>query len=250
MRVENSYIPVSGVGETTERRIWEAGATDWASFDPDLVGPTIGERIETFIRQAEPRLESGDVAFFAERFPTAEQWRLCENFRDDILYLDIETTGLDRYRNSVTTVSLYRDGRVRTLVQGRDLSADRLRREFDDAKLLATFNGSQFDVPFLEASFDVDVDLPHLDLRFLAQRLDLTGGLKSIEQTIGIGRDRPDISGREAVRLWHEYERGNPAALETLIEYNREDTTNLKTLLDVVTDRLHERVAPTPTFPE
>ena len=247
VRVENSFIPVRGVGETTERELWNAGVTEWDAFDPDVVGPTIADRIETFIETARPRLEAGDATFFAEQFPSTEQWRLYENFRDDALFLDIETTGLDHQRDSVTTVSVHRDTETTTLVQGRDLSERRLHTVFDDAKLLVTFNGRQFDVPFLERSFGMNIDLPHLDLRYLCGRLDLTGGLKAVERSLGIERDRPDISGREAVRLWREYERGDRQALETLITYNREDTVNLEALLDTVTTRLHETIAP-PTF--
>jgi len=74
------------------------------------------------------------------------------------------------------------------------------------------------------------------------KRLGLSGGLKPIERQLGIERDRPDISGRDAVRLWHQYERGDEAALDTLVSYNREDTVNLRTLADVVCDALHEDV--------
>jgi uncharacterized protein YprB with RNaseH-like and TPR domain len=66
--------------------------------------------------------------------------------------------------------------------------------------------------------------------------------LKPIERELGLDRDRPDISGRDAVRLWHEYERGDQSALDTLVEYNREDTVNLRRLLDEVTGTLHDRV--------
>lgn len=244
VRIENSYIPVRGVGETTERSLWEAGATHWDNFDPGLAGDTLGERIERFIETAEPRLEAGDATFFADQFPSTEQWRLYDNFRADTLFLDIETTGLDQRRNSVTTVSVHRDGETRTFVQGRDLTADRVQSVLDDAALLATFNGVQFDVPFLEAELGLDIDLPHLDLMHLGRRIGLTGGLKAVEREVGVDRDRPDISGREAVRLWREYERGDQAALETLISYNREDTVNLESLLDVMAERLHDRVAP------
>jgi uncharacterized protein YprB with RNaseH-like and TPR domain len=248
VRIEQSYIPVRGVGETTERSLWEQGATHWSRFDPGLLGEKTGRRVEDFIARAEPRLETRDVDFFAREFPDDAQWRLYENFREDMLFLDIETTGLDHHRDVVTTVSLHRDGETTTLVRGRDLTADRLQSHLEDAGLLGTFNGAQFDVPFLEAELGLDIELPHLDLRFLGQRLGLTGGLKQIEQTIGIEREKPDISGRDAIRLWREYERGDRAALETLIEYNRADTVNLETLLDVVVERLDESVRP-PSWP-
>lgn len=244
MRIEQSYIPVRGVGEKTERSLWEQGAIHWNRFDRDLLGEKTGERVEAFIERAEPRLETRDVDFFAREFPDQAQWRLYKNFREATLFLDIETTGLDHHRDVVTTVSLHRDGETVTLVRGRDLTADRLQTHLEEAGLLGTFNGAQFDVPFLEAELGIDIDLPHLDLRFLSQRLGLTGGLKQIERTIGIEREKPDISGRDAIRLWREYERGDQAALDTLVEYNRADTVNLEELLDIVVSRLEETIRP------
>lgn len=244
MRIEQSYIPVRGVGETTERSLWEEGATHWNRFEPDLLGEKTGRRVEDFIARAEPRLETRDVDFFAREFPDRAQWRLYENFREQTLFLDIETTGLDHHRDVVTTVSLHRDGETETLVRGRDLTAGRLQSHLEAAGLLGTFNGAQFDVPFLEAELGIDVDLPHLDLRFLCQRLGLTGGLKQIERSIGIEREMPDISGRDAIRLWRQYERGDRAALDTLVEYNRADTVNLEALLEVVVAQLDESIRP------
>jgi len=245
VRVENSFIPVEGVGETTERRLWEQGITHWEEFDPDAVGPTTAERIQSFIDRASDRLAADDSSFFAREFPSSEQWRLFETFRDGALFFDIETTGLDADRNKVTTVSAHLDGQTETLVQGRDLSDETLRELFADADLLVTFNGKRFDVPFLETNFDVSLaDKPHLDLMYPCRRLDLTGGLKAIEGEIGIGRDRPDISGKEAVELWYQYERGDESALETLVSYNREDVENLKPLAERVNERLERSLLP------
>ena len=112
----------------------------------------------------------------------------------------------------------------------------------DDASLLVSFNGIRFDQPFLETSFGVDVDVPHLDLMYPCKTVGLDGGLKQVERDIGVERDRPDISGRDAVRLWREHESGVDGALDTLISYNREDAVNLKTLADEVTTTLHEQI--------
>jgi hypothetical protein len=232
------------VGETTERRLWNRGVREWDDFHRDVegVGPTTAERIEAFIDEARPRLVDRDTAYFARTFPSSERWRLYESFREDACFFDIETTGLDHERDRVTTVSLHRDGETRTLVRGDDLTADALAEAFADAGLLVTFNGARFDVPFLETSFDVDLDYPHLDLMYACRSAGLTGGLKTVERAVGIERDRPDLSGRDAVRLWRQYERGDREALDTLVSYNRADTVNLATLADRVTSRLDEQL--------
>ena len=242
MRVENSFIGVRGVGEKTERQLWESGITHWDAFEPEPVGPTTADRIETFIDEGRRRLADDDVAYFDEQFPSGERWRVYETFADRACFFDIETTGLDEHRNQVTTVSFHQGGETGTLVAGDDLTAERLRATVGDADLLVTFNGKRFDVPFLEANFDVDLDLPHLDLMYTCKQIGLSGGLKQIEQDIGIERDRPDLSGRDAVRLWKEHERGEDGSLETLISYNREDAVNLRTLADTVTARLDDQV--------
>ena len=242
MRIENSFIPVRGVGEATERRLWNDGVTHWNAFDGSTVGATTERRIREFIATARDRLDAGDAALFDDAFPSSSRWRLYENFRDGACFFDIETTGLDARHNDVTTVSFHRAGETTTLVRGEDLTRTAVADQLADASLLVTFNGKRFDVPFLERSFDLDIDRPHVDLMYPCRQLDLTGGLKAIERTVGIDRDRPELSGRDAVRLWHQYERGDEQALSTLVSYNRADTANLESLMDIVADRLHDEV--------
>jgi uncharacterized protein YprB with RNaseH-like and TPR domain len=243
MRVENSFIPAPGVGETTERRLWEHGVTHWDEFDGS--GPGVGdataENIYDFIDDARTALDAGDTTFFAETMPNNAMWRLYENVADDVAFFDIETTGLDKRASEVTTVSVHRGGDTTTLVQGDDLTRENLQ-ELLDASLLVSFNGKRFDQPFVEYNYDCTLDSPHLDLMYLCKRLDLSGGLKTIEQDLGIDRGGMDVDGREAVRLWHRYEDGDEAALDRLVEYNRYDAQNLQTLLDTVTEQLHDRV--------
>ena len=245
MRLANSFIPVEGVGERTERRLWRAGVTHWDDFCGATVpgvGPTLADRIGSFIGEATDRLAVGDARFFEAALPTSERWRLVEDFSDRTTYLDIETTGLDPRWADVTVVGLHDAAGTRTLVRGDDLTADAVRRALADTALLVTFNGAQFDVPFLESALGVGFDGSHLDLRYPCKRLGLAGGLKAIERSVGLERDRPDLSGRDAVRLWHAHERGDDGALETLLAYNLEDVVHLEALTRFVCDRLHDEV--------
>ncbi|MCL9817289.1 ribonuclease H-like domain-containing protein [Natronocalculus amylovorans] len=240
MRIENSFIPVEGVGTQTEQNLWQQGITHWDAFDRSAVGPATGKRIEQFIDEAQSHLGDPDARFFDTRFPSSERWRLYENFRDRACFFDIETTGLDSSRNVVTTVSYHQNGDTTTLVRGDNLTAERIREMCADASLLVSFNGIRFDQPFLEDCFELSIETPHLDLMYPCKKLGLSGGLKPIEREIGIERDRPDISGLDAVRLWQEHTQGRDGSLETLVSYNREDAVNLKRLTETVTNRLHE----------
>lgn len=245
MRVENSFLPAAGVGERTERRLWQHGVTHWTDFDGD--GPGIGdataENIYSFIDAAERALDAGNTSFFADALPSGELWRLYENVADDVAFFDIETTGLDQHSSVVTTVSVHRGGDTTTLVRGSDLTAERLQALLD-APMVASFNGKRFDAPFLEHHFDLSLDSPHLDLMYPCRRLDLTGGLKQVERDLGVDRaEVDDVDGREAVRLWRRYAEDNDeAALDRLVTYNQYDTQNLQAILDAVAERLHRDV--------
>lgn len=242
VRLENSFIGAQGVGEVTERSLWEAGVTHWDEFQGEEVGPTRAAHIDEFIESARDRLAAQDARYFVNRLPNSECWRLYENFRSRACFFDIESTGLDHRRNKVTTVTFLQNGDQKTLVRGDDLTAPAVQAELDAADLLVTYNGSRFDIPFLETSLGVTVDSPHLDAMRVCHALGLTGGLTAAESALGIDRDRPDISGRDAVRLWREHEAGRDGALETLVAYNQEDTINLRHVMDAAVDRLDDRI--------
>ena len=247
MRVENSFVPVHGVGEKTERRLWRDGVTDWERFEDrgeDTLGGKRHDRVLGYIDEARDALNAGDASFFGETFPDTELWRMYRNFDDETCFFDIETTGLDAERNVVTTVTFHVGGQTTTLVRGDDLTPGNVRGILDEASLVVSYNGRRFDEPFLETDLGVEFDLPHVDLMYPCRRVGLTGGLKAVEDALGVGRgeDVDDVDGREAVRLWHAYEDGDTAALERLIEYNRYDTENLRAVLDAVHDRLHKEV--------
>jgi len=196
-------------------------------------------------------LRARDAGWFARRLPEREHWRLYPEFAAEAAFLDIETTGLSPYDGIVTVTSVHGAGQVRSFVAGEDL--EELPAYLRRFGVLVTFNGSRFDVPFLRATFpQLEPPPAHIDLRFVLYRLGLSGGLKRIEATLGVG-DRSGVEGvdgLQAVRLWQEYRRGNPAALERLVRYNRADTSNLVPLLELAVHELSLRLlGTTPTGP-
>ena len=243
MELESSFIQIPGIGKRTEQKLWSQGITDWhTGASASVLGPTKRRKLALFANEAETELAAGNIEYFAGALPNRARWRLAETFRDQATALDIETTGLEPTTNQVTTVSLHGPAGTRTLIQGQDLTADRLQAELDRSGMLVTYNGARFDIPFLEKRFNLDIDQPHLDLMYDCQRLGWTGGLKTVEEILGIERSVPDVDGLEAVRLWHRYQDGDEHALDRLVEYNREDTRTLLPIMDQITAALDQEV--------
>jgi len=244
MRVENSFVPVRGVGEKTERRLWRDGVTDWSAFEEsDALGATRRDRVLGFVEEARDALDRRDAGFFGDALPDGELWRMYRNFDVGACFFDIETTGLSADRDVVTTVSFHRGGGTKTLVRGDDLTPGNVAAEFEKSDVVVSYNGRRFDAPFIEQNLGVTVEAPHVDLMYLCRRLGLTGGLKSVEDALGVGREGvEDVDGREAVRLWRAYEDGDTDALERLVRYNRYDAENLRDVLEEVHERLHDEV--------
>ena len=243
MRLENSFIQIPQVGETTERRLWENGITDWRmDIDTAPIRPAAKSAIQAFAQEAAVELDAENVHYFNERLPSKARWRLADSFDDRATALDIETTGLDPTNSVVTTVSFTGPRGTRTLVRGQDLTTERLAAEFDAVDFIITYNGARFDLPFLTEHFDIAIDVPHLDLLYPCRRAGLTGGLKAVEHELGIQRELPDVDGRMAIRLWRQAERGDDTALSQLIRYNQEDTETLFPVLSEVTDVLDRQV--------
>ncbi|PSG98592.1 MAG: exonuclease [Nanohaloarchaea archaeon SW_7_43_1] len=243
MKLENSFILAPGIGEKTEQKLWKNNVTHWDEVSQtNAIGNTRRETLEGFLKKARKNLKVGNSYFFGDKLPNKSLWRAYRNFEEDACFFDIETTGLDKSRNRVTTIAFHRNGETRTLVRGQNLTRENIQREISNSSMLVTFNGKKFDQPFLEHSFDLDVDTTHLDLMYPCKRIGLSGGLKKIEKQIGIDRDLEDVDGREAVRLWKKYEnKNNEDALDKLVEYNGYDARNLQELAEIIHERLESR---------
>jgi hypothetical protein len=233
----------------TESELWLRGVRDWSDLRGASGSPAVarleGPAIERELDESERALAERRVDWFARRLPASEAWRLYPVFRPETAFLDIETTGLSPYEGIVTVVTVHGGGKTRSFVADDDL--EELPSYLGRFGVLATFNGRRFDVPFLEFRFPELVAPPaHIDLRYLLYRIGYAGGLKRIEQTLGLG-DRSGVEGihgLDAVRLWEEYRRGRTDSLERLVRYNRADTVNLEPLLDFATRELRRRLLP------
>ena len=153
-------------------------------------------------------------------------------------YLDIETTGLSRLYDKITVIGVYRcNGTDSELIQlvGERATRDSLLKALGDVNTIYTYNGSRFDLPFINASLGIDLEAEfrHHDLMYDCWRNNLYGGFKAVERQLGIPRQLQGVGGFEAVLLWWWYQNdGDQNALDLLLQYNKEDVVNLKTLRD------------------
>ncbi|MFP4402039.1 MAG: ribonuclease H-like domain-containing protein [Candidatus Nanoarchaeia archaeon] len=182
------------------------------------------------IQESKEALEKKNWNYFTKKLLSKYHYKLLP-LTNSTAYVDIETTGLSREYHYITTIGIYDGKSSHIYVRGIDLEDAFLELEKYD--VIVTFNGKQFDMPFIEHTCNKKFECVHLDLRFMLKELGLSGGLKRIERELGLQRDEEvaQIDGFFAVELWKRYQRGDDNALELLKKYNIEDIENLEVLL-------------------
>jgi uncharacterized protein len=169
-------------------------------------------------------------------------------------YLDIETN----YVGQFTDQRLFRDSKnhqltvvgIRvveepndTFVQlvGEHITRAAVMGALDGVDRLLTFNGRSipdkvkgyvgFDFPVIAAQLGVvlDQEFDHLDLLPECWKAGLYGGLKKVEETLGLKRELPGKDGLWAQQTWPQYKAsGDAKLLAELLAYNKEDVFMLR----------------------
>jgi len=216
-----TFRHLSGISARVEQHLWASDIRNWDELLAHPAPPLGPTRLRSACEQLElsqTHLADGNPHWFRDRLPARDLWRIFPEFRTSVVYLDIETTGLDRGRDAVTTIALYDGGSIRTYVQGRNLPD--FVRDIQNYALLVTYNGKCFDVPFIESALRTRLPQVHIDLRHLLHSLGLRGGLKGCERQLGLSRGELDgVDGYFAVLLWRSTHRtirriGNAARLQ------------------------------------
>jgi uncharacterized protein YprB with RNaseH-like and TPR domain/predicted nuclease with RNAse H fold/dephospho-CoA kinase len=241
-----TFCHLRGISADRERALWKSGVTSWDEFEkrhePQLSLFSGGARRDSLLKELElsrRALEQRQLEYFAEKLPRREHYRLAYAFPEDTIFLDIETTGLSRHYDYITLVGISRGSSYLVHLKGCDPAP--IIDAINLAKVIVTFNGSLFDLPFLSKELnELRIPKVHVDLRFLARRIGLKGGQKEIEEKLSLKRPREiaDLRGESAPVLWHRFRRGDEEALKTLILYNHADIHGMKGIFDHVGSRL------------
>ena len=233
--LERTFQLTRGVGPWRERDLWARELATWSDFEESAKsGVVMNERLDRELLEAIARardaLQRRSLSELATLVPVKEHWRLYGHFVDEVAFFDIEADN----EHAPTVVGVMDRQGVASFRRGHDL--DLLPARLAKSALWVTFNGSVFDVPALEKAFeDFPKPLVHLDLRFLIRHAKLKGGLKGVEDSIGLGRPLhlKGVKGLDAIRLWREWIFNRElGALRLLVEYNLYDAINLRSVLE------------------
>jgi uncharacterized protein YprB with RNaseH-like and TPR domain/predicted nuclease with RNAse H fold/dephospho-CoA kinase len=239
--LQHTFQHLRGFSEHRERQLWQKHVYTLSAlarltpqqerlFTDVVDDPTRGQgEIEASLAA----LTKGDADFFAQRLPKREHFRIALAFPNDTIFLDIETTGLSRVYNHITVVGWFLNGSYGFFVRGQSAAA--LKEALKRAKVIVTFNGSLFDLPFINHELpQLRVPSVHVDVRFLARRIGLSGGQKLIEEQLDVVRDSAvsNVTGEFAPVLWADYKRGDIEPLRRLLQYNAADIRGMRLIFD------------------
>ncbi len=238
-----TFCHAQGLGLASEQRLWDVGILSWedALKNPSALPLSDVKKQLLFpvLEDSRAALERGDSRWFQKNFPSNTLWRGAKAFEESVAYVDIETDG-GYDADSVTVIGLFNGYETKLYVKEQNL--EDFVSDISHYKLLVTFFGTGFDLPFLRRRFpELTLDQLHIDLCPALRRLGQAGGLKAIEQRLGIrrGDEIEGMNGMDAVYLWARWERHrDKAALDRLLAYNRADIENLKLLLEWAYPRL------------
>lgn len=166
---------------------------------------------------------------------------------EDLVFFDLETTGLSSSPVFLIGVMIWaNDGLTTRQFFARDYSEERaivslFAECMQDKKMLVSFNGKSFDLPYMRArsaavGVDFDFDGPHLDLLHVSRRAwknQLPNcKLQTLEAHI-CGRHRTgDIPGHAIPQAYHDYVHSKDARhMVSTLEHNRLDLITLAELM-------------------
>jgi len=243
--IKNSFIFLEGVSHTSEKNLKKQRIKTWNDFLEKKHIKGMGKVRKGYydrkLLEAKENLIKNNSSYFINKLPQSETWRLYNYFRDEACFLDIEISNVDD--GFITLIGIYDGIETKTMIKNVNLDTNKLKQELEKYKLIVTFNGATFDIPFIKKKYpNLLPNIPNFDLRTACNRIGLKGGLKQIEAQLKIKRQNNIVEkmyNGDPFKLWKMFQAsGDKYYLKLLIEYNEEDIINLKSIADHVVNEL------------
>ncbi len=233
----SSFLQISGISRKKEANLWASGIDTLEKLQiSNKCQQSLFDETDDEISQCIHALENEDPSIFLEKLEAKDYFRIAYSFPDQVMFLDIETTGLSTRYHYVTMVGWMINGKYDYWLQGS--SPEKLIHAVNSAKMLITYNGILFDCKFLDHALNTKTfsSKPNLDLMHLCRRFQLTGGQKLIEEYVGFSRpaELKTANGKEAIAQWYEFLFENDNSIDDLISYNYYDIQGMAYILDWV----------------
>lgn len=242
--IERTFAKIDEIDDRLHEKLNSSGISTWQEFlrAVEVKGITPEEKaaLDVRVREHINALEKKNFRYFTQ-LPPGEHWRIYERAKKQgkVLYLDIESTGRQIFRDEITVAGFYDGKEYRALISGKNLNYENLAAELSGYDMIVTHRGMIFDIPFLEYKFpDVDYQLLHFDLSFAGRKLDLPESFSELMASLEIVQDSRNkkFESVTAVKLWDEYKKGGAAALDLILEKNKSEVI----LMEKAASRLFE----------
>ncbi len=205
--ITEALLHCRGIGPARLAQLNKLGIRTWMDVvgQADRVPLGCRDALVDECRRCLVALSNKNVRYFVDSFTSQDRWRVLAEFFEQTSFFDIETTGLE-CDSRITVIACWHRGQLHTFVEHENL--DDFLNLLDEVTLLASFNGSSFDVPRVLDFFHIpELPCPHLDLRWSCYHRGLRGSLKDIAGDTAMSRpaDLRDADGLLALQLWNRW---------------------------------------------
>jgi uncharacterized protein len=245
--IENTFQAFKGISNAKEKKLWADGIESWKNFvKQDKIKGLSHERKKTIdykIMECMKKLHERDDRYFVSILPLKLHYRYYPMIRDELLFLDIESYGYNRM-HEITIIGLGNTEYVKLIRADRTDSSE-IRRIISECKGIVTYNGRSYDLPILKKRYGIDFSGKFIiDLRHMMRELGYVGGLKKIEEEMGIKRKLSHkIMNGDPINLWKAYKAtGESHFIELLAEYVEADVSSLPIMLDYAYNKISKKV--------
>jgi len=244
--IKNTFFIFKGISKEKEKELWNKGIRTWEDFlKKDKIQGISKEKKQNYdlqIKKAIIKLEYEEHDYFIKLIPIKLHYRYYPIIKDELIYIDIESYGHTK-SNEITIIGIG-NGEYTRIIRGDNTDSSELKRILSKAKGIVTYNGRSYDIPILKKRYRISFENKFIiDLKHLMQELEYKGGLKKIEEELGIKRQLSHkIMNGDPINLWKAYKATEDNHfIELLAEYVEADVNSLPTIIEYAYNEYKKR---------